>query len=85
MMNAIPTNTLIFAVLLIALGIAVVVWRHMKKERDNKQDNANLTYFSDDPAEGFGTAPTEGVVGEPKTTGHADYPRAPVVNAASNF
>lgn len=35
-MNAIPTNTLIFAVLLIALGIAVVVWFVMQKQRSAK-------------------------------------------------
>jgi hypothetical protein len=35
-MNTIPTNTLIFAVLLIALGIAVVVWFVMQKQRSAK-------------------------------------------------
>jgi len=35
-MNTIPTSTLIFAVLLIALGIAVVVWFAMQKQRSAK-------------------------------------------------
>jgi hypothetical protein len=35
-MNTIPNNTLIFAVLLIALGIAVVVWFVMQKQRSAK-------------------------------------------------
>jgi hypothetical protein len=35
-MNTIPTNTLIFAVLLIALGMAVVVWFVMQKQRSAK-------------------------------------------------
>jgi hypothetical protein len=35
-MNTIPTNTLIFAVLLIALGIAIVVWFAMQKQRSAK-------------------------------------------------
>jgi hypothetical protein len=35
-MNTIPTLTLIFAVLLIALGIAVVVWFVMQKQRSAK-------------------------------------------------
>lgn len=61
-------------------GIAVVVWRHMKRQRDRKESNANLTYFSDDPVEGYGAAPTEGVVGSEKP----EY-RSPPVNAAANF
>jgi hypothetical protein len=35
-MNTIPNNTLIFAVLLIALGIAVVVWFVMQRQRSAK-------------------------------------------------
>lgn len=35
-MNTMPNNALIFAVLLIALGIAVVVWFVMKKQRSAK-------------------------------------------------
>jgi hypothetical protein len=35
-MNTIPTNTLIFAVLLIALGVAVFVWFVMQKQRSAK-------------------------------------------------
>ena len=35
-MNTIPTNTFIFGVLLIALGIAVVVWFVMQKQRSAK-------------------------------------------------
>jgi Mid2 like cell wall stress sensor len=65
-------------------GIAVVLWRHNKREKDNSPDNTNLTYFGDDPAEGYGGAPTEGVVGE-KTAQGTEFHRAPVVNAASNF
>jgi hypothetical protein len=67
----------------ILAGVAVVAWRHMKRAKDKQQDNSNLTYFSDDPAEGYGSAPTEGVVGEKPV--ETDYHRAPVVNAASNF
>lgn len=65
-------------------GIAVVVWRHMKKERDRKESStANLTYFGDeDPAEGYGAAPSEGVVGSEKSRSPV---RSPPVNAAANF
>jgi hypothetical protein len=35
-MNTIPSNTLIFSILLIALGIAVVVWFVMQKQRSAK-------------------------------------------------
>ncbi len=35
-MHTIPTNTLILIVLLIALGIAVVVWFVMQKQRSAK-------------------------------------------------
>jgi hypothetical protein len=35
-MNTVPSNTLIFSILLIALGIAVVVWFAMQKQRSAK-------------------------------------------------
>jgi hypothetical protein len=62
-------------------GIAVVIWRHMKREKD-EPSTANLTYYHDDPAVGYGTTPTENVVGAEKPA--TDY-RAPAVNHASNF
>lgn len=62
--------------------IAVIVWRHMKKESEAKQSMSNIPYFSDeDPAQGYGRAPTENVVG---TSGQAEY-RTPGINAAANF
>jgi len=61
--------------------IAVIVWRHMRKESEAKAQSSNLTYFSDDPAEGYGHEPTEGVVGN-KEGGEF---RSPVVNSAANF
>jgi len=62
--------------------IAVIVWRHMRRENEaKKQSMSNLTYFSDeDPSQGYGQAPTEGVVG----TQHGEY-RTPGINAAANF
>jgi hypothetical protein len=62
--------------------IAVIIWRHMKKENEaQKQSMSNLPYFSDDdPAQGYGRAPTENVVG----TSQGEY-RPPGINAAANF
>jgi hypothetical protein len=53
----------------------------MKREKD-EPSTANLTYYHDDPAVGYGTTPTENVVGAEKPA--TDY-RAPAVNHASNF
>jgi hypothetical protein len=61
--------------------IAVILWRHMRKENEvKKQSMSNLTYFSDeDPALGYGRTPTENVIGN----NQGDY--RPPVNAAANF
>jgi len=64
-------------------GIAVVLWRHTKRDKDIDSNVANLTYYHDDPGEGFGQAPTENVVSTEKPVG-PDY-RTPAVNPASNF
>ena len=55
----------------------------MRKESEAKALNttSNLTYYSDDPAEGYGSAPTEGVVGNREG---GDF-RSPAVNSAANF
>jgi hypothetical protein len=57
----------------------------MKRERDRKESSMNnLTYFGDDdPAEGYGGTPTEGVVGTEKLAKSPQ--RSPPVNAAANF
>ena len=64
--------------------IAVIIWRHMRKENEEqKQTMSNLTYFSDeDPAQGYGRAPLESVVGT--SSSQAEY-RPPGINAAANF
>jgi Mid2 like cell wall stress sensor len=56
--------------------IAVIIWRHMRKEDEEKRNTANLSYFSDDPA----TQPA----GSPGSNKEGDF-RSPNVNAASNF
>ena len=62
--------------------IAVIIWRHMRKEEAQKQNMSNLTYFSDDdPTQGYGQAPTENVVG---ASNQGEY-RPPGINAAANF
>lgn len=59
--------------------IAVIMWRHMKRENERNDNAANLTYFSDDPAIGYGRAPTENVIVK-----EGEF-RQPPVNAAANF
>ena len=62
--------------------IAVIIWRHMRKESEAKPSMSNLTYFSDDdPAHGYGRTPIENVVG---TSSQGEY-RPPGINAAANF
>lgn len=65
--------------------IAVIIWRHMKKENEaKKQSMSNLTYFSEeDPAHGYGRSPTEGVFGSNNNNQQMDF--RPPVNAAANF
>lgn len=53
----------------------------MRKENEAKANTSNLTYYSDDPAEGYGREPSEGVVGN-KEGGEF---RSPAVNSAANF
>jgi len=67
--------------------IAVIVWRHMRKESEAKAagHTSNLTYYSDDPADGYGREPVEGVVGNKEGGGGGGEFRAPAVNAAANF
>jgi Mid2 like cell wall stress sensor len=56
--------------------VAVIIWRHMRKENEAKENAANLTYFSDEgPGEGLQHATAN------KET---DF-RSPALNAASNF
>jgi len=62
--------------------IAVIVWRHMRKEGEEKRNTANLTYFSDDPGE-FGNPGTQ-AAGSPGSNKEGEF-RSPNVNAASNF
>jgi len=58
--------------------IGVIVWRHMRKDQESKPSMSNLTYFSDDdPTQGYGAAPTEGVVGT--------HEYRPTYNSAANF
>jgi Mid2 like cell wall stress sensor len=59
--------------------IAVIIWRQTKRESEQKENTANLTYFSDDPAVGYGRAPTENVL-----VREGEF-RPPAVNAAANF
>lgn len=54
--------------------IAVIIWRHTKKEEQEKQNTANLTYFGDDPAQEY-----QGE-GGPK-----EEARSPQLNPAANF
>jgi len=61
-------------------GIAVVLWRHMHRDKDLDPNASNLTYYHDDAAEGYGQQPMEEVVGHNGPGYHA-----PAVNSASNF
>jgi hypothetical protein len=53
--------------------IAVIIWRHMKRENEVKANTSNLTYFSDEPEDRRATSP-----------GNKEDYRTPV-NAAANF
>lgn len=67
--------------------IAVIIWRHMKKESEaKKQSMPNFTYFSDeDPAHGYGASPTEGVFASNNNNNNQQMDFRPPVNAAANF
>jgi len=58
-------------------GIAVVLWRHFRRDRERELSNQNLTYFTDEPNTG-----PESV--EEKTVAGPEY-RSPQINTASNF
>ena len=60
--------------------IAVIIWRHTKKENEEKRNTANLTYFGDDPAQGGYGSPGAGSPGANK-----EELRSPQFNAAANF
>lgn len=66
--------------------IAVIIWRHMRKENEAKQNMSNLTYFSDeDPAQGSVGSPTGGFVRNGGGSPQGGELRSPAVNAAANF
>jgi Mid2 like cell wall stress sensor len=60
--------------------IAVIVWRHMKRENEAKQNAANLSYFSDDAHEGYAQSPADSGLANKE----GEF-RSPTLNAASNF